>query len=227
VLAGFVAVAAEAGRPLRGARVLARARTSWMSREAWLGGAFAALAAADLVAPAPGWRAAAAAAGVALIWAQGSVLRAAYAVPAWAVPVMPVVFLTGGLATGAAALLLVETGRGALSARLLGGTLTLLTVHLVVWWAYLTWSRDPAFVEGVRPLRDGRGALAIVGGGYLAPSLLLSLAVAFPDLAGPLGAGGAALVVASHGHVRAALVRKAGRLRAVTLAHPGIPRRPA
>ncbi len=42
VLAGFAAVAAEAGRPLRGPRVLLRVGTSWMSRELWLGGAFVA-----------------------------------------------------------------------------------------------------------------------------------------------------------------------------------------
>jgi hypothetical protein len=37
VLAGFAAVAGEAGRPLRGPRVLWKVRTSWMSRELWIG----------------------------------------------------------------------------------------------------------------------------------------------------------------------------------------------
>src|SRR3972149_3283401 len=40
VLAGFVAVATEAGRPLRGPRVLTRLRTSWMSRAPGGGGVF-------------------------------------------------------------------------------------------------------------------------------------------------------------------------------------------
>src|SRR5512146_640345 len=51
VLAGFAAVAAEAGRPLRGARVLTRLASSWMSRELALGLLFAAAAGAELVAP--------------------------------------------------------------------------------------------------------------------------------------------------------------------------------
>src|SRR5512145_2892010 len=77
VLAGFAAVAAEAGRPGRGLRVVARVRTSWMSREAVLGGAFAALAGADLLAPAPGLRALAVAAALAYVFAQGRILSAA------------------------------------------------------------------------------------------------------------------------------------------------------
>jgi len=76
VLAGFVAVATEAGRPLRGPRVLARARTSWMSRELWLGGAFVVLAAPEWTGLAgPGSRAAAALAAAALALAQGWILR--------------------------------------------------------------------------------------------------------------------------------------------------------
>src|SRR5262245_57845524 len=59
VFAGFAAVATEAGRPLRGARGLARVRTSWMSRELVLGGVFAAAALAEWVTPSPTQRAAA------------------------------------------------------------------------------------------------------------------------------------------------------------------------
>jgi len=51
VLAGFAAVAGEAGRPLRGPRVLWKVRTSWMSRELWIGGAFVLLVAADIAFP--------------------------------------------------------------------------------------------------------------------------------------------------------------------------------
>src|SRR3990172_13029872 len=51
VLAGFLAVAVEAGRPLRGAQVLRMAEPSWMSREAWAGGAFIALPPPGLLPP--------------------------------------------------------------------------------------------------------------------------------------------------------------------------------
>src|ERR1700693_4417217 len=51
VLAGFAAVAGEAGRPLRGPRVLWKVRTSWMSRELWIGGVFVVLVRAGIRLP--------------------------------------------------------------------------------------------------------------------------------------------------------------------------------
>src|SRR5512132_3518267 len=51
VLAGLAAVASETGRPFRGPRVLRQVRTSWMSRELWLGAIFVLLVAADIVFP--------------------------------------------------------------------------------------------------------------------------------------------------------------------------------
>jgi hypothetical protein len=218
VLVGFAAVAVEAGRPSRALRVLARARTSWMSREAWLAGAFVAFALAEVVVPGPAPRLLAVAAAVALAIAQGAVLRAARGVAAWGVAVMPALFLSSALVSGTGLLVVVDVARGGPSIRLLGATLALLTVHVVVWWAYLTWSAERAFLEGVRPLRGGRGALAIVGGGYLLPSLCLALAVALPELAASLAALGGALVVLGQAHAKAALVLQAGRLRPITLA---------
>lgn len=225
VLAGFVAVAAEAGRPLRGPRVLARVRTSWMSRELWLGGAFVVLAAADLAVPARELRLAAALAAALLALAQGYLLRGARGVAAWTVPVLPALFFSSALTSGAGLLILVEVSRGHVSPRVLGGALALLTIHLVVWWAFITGSRDGTFLAAVRGLREGPGALAIVGAGYLLPALLLALAVAFPTLAAPLAVGGAALVIFGQIYAKSALVLRAGQLRPITIAHLGLRRR--
>lgn len=224
VVAGFAAVALEAGRPLRAPRVLARARTSWMSRELWLGGAFVALAALESAVGLPWHGLLATAAAVALALAQGFILRRARGVAAWAVPPMPFLFLSSALVSGAGMLVLLEVARGGPSARLLGGALVLLTVHLMVWWVFITWSREEAFLCGVRPLREGRDALTLVGGGYLAPSFLLALAVASPGLAALLAALGAALMIAGQVHAKAALILKAGQLRPITLAHARLER---
>src|SRR3990172_10465716 len=75
VLAGFAAVAGEAGRPLRGPRVLWKVRTSWMSRELWIGGAFVLLIAADFAFPLRIHRAQALAAAVLPALAPGMNLR--------------------------------------------------------------------------------------------------------------------------------------------------------
>ena len=217
VLAGFAAVATEAGRPLRGPRVLGRVRTSWMSRELWLGGAFALVAAGTLATEGPGPRLLAAAAAVALALAQGEILRHARGVAAWSVPPMPVVFLTSALVSGAGLLLLLEAWSGRSLERLLGMGLVTLIVHLCVWSVFVSWSGDEAFVHGVRPLRDSPSGLVMVAGGYLLPSLLAALGVALPPLGPALAAAAGALMVTGQAWMKAALIRQAGQLRPITL----------
>jgi DMSO reductase anchor subunit len=217
VLSGFVAVAAEAGRPLRGLRVLGRVRTSWMSRELWLGGAFALLAAGTLASESPGPRVLAAAVGVALVYAQGQILRHARGVAAWSVPPIPWVFLTSALVSGAGLSLLLEAWSGRALDRLLGSALVTLIVHLCVWSVFVTWSGDEAFVHGLRPLRDASSGLVMVVGGYLLPSFLAALAITMPSLGPALAVAAGALMVTGQAWMKAALIRQAGQLRPITL----------
>jgi formate-dependent nitrite reductase membrane component NrfD len=216
VLLGFAAVAAEAGRPLRGFRVLARPTTSWMSRELWLGGAFAALALAAWT-----WdlRLAPLAALVALAFAaaQGGILRAAHGVPAWSRPVMPLVFLASALASGAAALVLVRAALGEVTAPLLGALLVLVAVHGALWWAYLGGADDLDARASLAPLAGARGLALAAGAGALGPALLAGLALALPGAARPLAAAAGALVILAQAGVKAVLLRQAGRFRPITL----------
>lgn len=225
--AGFAAVGAEAGRPARGPRVLRQVATSWMSREAWLGAAFAALALSEFVAPGrPRALAVAAAAGLAL--AQGLILRRARGVAAWDVSVMPLVFLVSALLSGLGLYALVEVAGGRTPSRaLLGAFLVLLTLGLLVWLALVTWSSDPAFLEAMRPLRDGGTAFEIVGVGYLAPFALAALGLAFPAFREAAGALAGAFVVAGQLHAKATLILKAGQLRPITFPALLLSRRPS
>lgn len=216
VLAGFVAVATEAGRPFRGPRVLARVRTSWMSRELWLGGTFALCAVATLATDGRGLRVLAAAAAVAFTLAQGQILRHARGVAAWAVPPMPAVFLTSALVSGAGLVLVLETWIGRPAAPLLGTALVTLITHFCVWSVYVGWSRDETFVRGVRSLREGSSAVAVVGG-CLVPSLLAALAIALPPFGRPLAALAGVLMVAGQASMKTTLIRKAGQLRPISL----------
>jgi DMSO reductase anchor subunit len=225
LLTGFVAVATEAGRPFRGARVLTRVRTSWMSRELWLGGAFALGAAVSLAVDGRGPRVLTATAAVALTLAQGQVLRHARGVAAWAVPPMPAVFLTSALVSGGGLLLLLEARTGRPADQLLGTMLVVLIAHVAVWSVFLDWSRDPAFVEGVRPLRDAAGGADSLVGSYLLPSLAVALAIAVPALGRPLAAAAGLLLVAGQVGTKAALIRKAGQLRPITLPAEQLQRR--
>jgi DMSO reductase anchor subunit len=215
VFAGFACVATEAGRPLRGARVLARVRTSWMSRELVLGGIFAAAAFAEWMAPSPGQRAASVLAALALAAAQGFIVRRAKAIAAWDVPILPVVFVTSALVSGAGLVLVVEAARtGRPDSGLLGGALVVVIVGFVAWRAYLTWSEEPVFARPTEPLRGGPGVtLSIVG--YLVPAVALALTLALP-LPGLAGLAGV-LMVAGQAWTKWLLILIVATLRPVTL----------
>jgi formate-dependent nitrite reductase membrane component NrfD len=196
-----------------------------MSRELWLGGGFALGAALSLAVDGHGPRVLAAATALTLTLAQGQILRHARGVAAWAVPPMPAVFLTSALVSGGGLLLLLEAGRGRPSDPVLGLTLVVLIVHVGVWSVFLNWSREPAFLEGVRPLREASGGGESLVGSYLLPSLAVALAVAVPALGRPLAAAAGLLMVAGQVATKAALIRKAGQLRPITLPRERLERR--
>jgi formate-dependent nitrite reductase membrane component NrfD len=225
VLAGFAAVATEAGRPLRGPRVLARARTSWMSRELWLGGAFVALAVAEWLFPHRGLRALAAAAALALALAQGFIVRRARAIPAWDVPVLPPLFGLSALVSGAGLALLVSALGGRAPGRgWLVGILALLGAGLAVWMRYLGWSSEPAFARAVQPLAHGPEFDLAMIGGYATPFALTLLSMGLPVVAPVVLALAGGLMIAEQLHFKARLILTAGRLRPVTLGGLRVPR---
>jgi DMSO reductase anchor subunit len=218
VLGGFAAVATEAGRPLRGPRVLARVRTSWMSRELWIGGAFVLFAAADLLFPLRLHRLQAVAAALLLALAQGFIVRRARGVTAWDVPMMPGLFVLWSLVSGAGLYLTLAAATGQAPRRaVVGALLALLAVGLGGWARYLNWSDAEAFRRAVAPLGRGGAALAIVGGGHLLPALLLALGATLPVLMpAALGLAGL-LILGGQLHAKALLILAAGTLRPITL----------
>jgi DMSO reductase anchor subunit len=219
VLAGFVAVATEAGRPFRGPRVLTRLQTSWMSRELWIGGAFVLLVATDLAFPLRRHRALATLAALGLVLAQGYIVRRAKGVTAWDVPLMPLLFLLSALISGSGLYLVIEVISGRHPSRaLLGGVLILLAAGLAAWTRYLRWSGEAAFAEAVAPLAKGRGGRLIVGGGYIAPLALTLLAVVLPALAPLALLMAGALMAGAQFHAKAQLILAAGQFRPITLA---------
>lgn len=219
VLAGFAAVAGEAGRPLRGSRVLRRLWSSWMSRELLIGLAFVLLVSADLAFPLRLHRAQALVAATLLAVAQGCILRRARAIPAWDVPIMPALFLLSALLSGAGAYALVEAMAGRpMAPTVIGAVLGLVVIGFLAWTRYLGGRREPAFVRAVATMRHSRAVLVIEAGGYGLPLLLGLVALAAPASAGPaLGLGGV-LLVAGQVYAKARLIRAAGQLRPITLA---------
>jgi DMSO reductase anchor subunit len=224
VLAGFVAVATEAGRPLRGARVLTRVATSWMSRELVLGGLFVIFAAGEFVAPSAGQRLAATVAAVALGLAQGFILRQARGVTAWSVPPMPLVLLQSALVGGAGLMVVIDVMlRVPPGGAVMPVIVTLLPAAAIVWLAFVTWS-DGAFAEATRPLRQGGAAVAIFGAGYVAPFALFAFALGLGDDTVAPALGGL-LMVGAQAYAKAVLILRCGQLRPITVPHLRLARR--
>ena len=218
VLAGFAAVASEAGRPLRGLRVLTRVRTSWMSREVALGGAFVLLVVLDLALRLWWCRALALVAALLLAVAQGFILRRARGVPAWEVPIMPALFLVSALLSGGGAWLALETlGGRPIGPWRLGALLVLVVVGFAAWTRYLNWSSDRVFVRAVAPLQERRAAAAIEQFGYAVPLVLGLVALAIPGAAGLLLALAGLSLIAGQVNARARLILLVGQLRPIAL----------
>lgn len=213
VVAGFLAVAVEAGRPLRGLNVLLMVHRSWMSRELWAGLAFVLLASEDLLWPALSLRLVASLAALLFILSQGCILFRARGVAAWNVRPMPVLFLTSGLLTGAGLLGFFRffgiAGGG--EALLLWTMVGLIVVNGALWMSLLTWAGDEAFRDSTGALRSGGAWAGILGVGHLLPLLLLG-ALRYPAL--PL----AGLTVLIGGVLlKALLILGAGQFRAIAI----------
>jgi DMSO reductase anchor subunit len=219
VLAGFAAVASEAGRPFRGARVLSRVGTSWMSRELWIGGVFVLCAAVDLVYPSRPYRIVGVVTGLGLALAQGFIVRRARGVTAWDAPLIPLTFLLSALVSGAGGYLMFETASGRHApVAVLGGTLVLLAGALLVWVRYLAGSGEAAFTRAVAPLSQGRSAVLIARGGYLVPFALVALAMGLRGIAAPAVLLAGALMLGAQLYAKTRLILAAGSLRPITLA---------
>lgn len=227
VLAGLGAVATEAGRPLRGARVLARPNSSWMSREAWLGGAFVMLAGAEFLTPSSTQRLLALLAALGFALAQGAIVRNARAVPAWSVGVMPLLFLLSALASGAGlhAVVRVVTGAGA-SRGVLATLASLAALGLLGWLLYLGWSREEVFRAATWPLRRGPLAVELVALAYALPLALAGAGLLMPARAELTAALAGALMVIGQVQTKGALLLRAGQLRPIVPGRPHSRRTP-
>ena len=226
VLAGFAAVAAEAGRPLRGARVLLRVRTSWMSRELWTGGVFVLLAVADLMHSHGIHRVLLLVAAVLLALTQGFILRRSRGIAAWNVPIMPWLFLLSAATSGAGAYMLLEALAGrAVAPAVPMVSIGLLIVGFRVSRAYVGTPAGHAFREATASLREGPAGRVAAGLGIALPLAALALALASPAAAGPASAFAGLCMVAAQVHFKSELIMRGGFLRPVTVTNIRMSRR--
>jgi formate-dependent nitrite reductase membrane component NrfD len=226
VLAGFAAVAGEAGRPLRGPRVLWKVRTSWMSRELWIGGAFVLLTAADIAFPLRIHRAQALAAAMLLALAQGMILRRSRGVAAWDAPIMPWLFLFSAAVSGSGAYMLLEVlASRAVPPLVIEASLVLLVAALGLGRAYVFMPAGQDFRNATASLREGRAARIGVGVGTVIPLGALAVALAAPAAAAPAAVLAGLAMVAGQAHFKQELIVTAGMLRPITVPNLRLSRR--
>ncbi|MCK4605171.1 MAG: polysulfide reductase NrfD, partial [Deltaproteobacteria bacterium] len=109
ILLGLLLVGLESGRPMRGLYVFREPRRSWMSREAWAAVVFVPAAILNCIIPNPVVLSLAIFAAFFFMVSQGLIVYSARGVTAWNVPIIPLFFISSGLATGSGLFLLLTT----------------------------------------------------------------------------------------------------------------------
>jgi phenylacetyl-CoA:acceptor oxidoreductase subunit 2 len=216
---GLVCVWLEIGRPLRALHVYFNPRTSWMTREAFVGTLLmpVALAAA---AGLPGFEWLAAVLALAFVYCQGRILQGAKAIPAWREPLLvPLVVLTG-LAEGGGLCLLVQPTHAASEPLLLVFVGALLLARVLLWLAYRHRLAPRAAPRALVAL-DAAGRWLQLAGSWLPLVVLAPVAGGSIGgaLAAPLLVVAGVLAVVAGAWLKFTLITRAGFNQGFALAH--------
>jgi DMSO reductase anchor subunit len=175
--AGFASLSLEAGRPLRARFLIANWKRSWMSREAATGMVFLAAAITNALTAWPVAAILAMAAACAFLLSQAMIVFRCTAIPVWRDSLIPLQFISSGIATGYALLLLNRYGLilpqmqitpYADAIALMG-----LTVNFATWAVMMLRGRIAGMQVMVRRLLQPVKLVVIVGVGQVLPVILL------------------------------------------------------
>lgn len=174
VALGFLGLITEIGRPSRVHHVIRHIAQSWISRETVVGVVFIVTAIFDAIYPHPTLRLFALASALLLMISQGFIVYSARGVRSWNVPIMPVLFVSTGIASGSGLILLFDGACGVFvpHPHLLAAS-TFLGLNLAVWLLYLRWSSVAPYRSATKSLHRGPMMLLSVGLGHVLPLLLL------------------------------------------------------
>jgi phenylacetyl-CoA:acceptor oxidoreductase subunit 2 len=206
VLAGLAGVGSELGRPLRALNVFRRPRTSWMSREAFAAAAFLPAALTAVALRLPALALVAASLGLALVYCQARMLRAAKGIAAWREPAIVPLIVGTGIVEGGALFVALGLVLGTLPGWTLAALAWLISLRLFLWQAYRSRLAAPGAAprRTVEILDEADGMLEV--GGHLLPFTLLLLALLAPAGNFAAALAGAALAVAAGWYLKFALV---------------------
>jgi formate-dependent nitrite reductase membrane component NrfD len=183
---GLAILVTEAGRPLRGRYLIHHLQSAWISRETLAFVFFILAVVCDYLFPHLVLKLFAVLTALLFMLSQGFIAYSARAIPAWNVLVMPIFFLTSGLASGTGvALLLAASGSHLSLGSLVFLSLVCTILNLTVWIIYLRYPGAVAFRSATVALKRPPAIFLTVVLGHMFPLLLLFLI----QLSGYLGIG--------------------------------------
>jgi phenylacetyl-CoA:acceptor oxidoreductase 26-kDa subunit len=208
VLLGLAGVGSELGRPLRALNVFRRPHTSWMSREALAAAAFLPAAFAAFALRLPALALFGASLGIALVYCQARMLRAAKGIAAWREPAIVPLIIATGIVEGAALFVALGLVLGTVPDWALATLAWLITLRLFVWQAYRSRLARPGAAprRTVEILDETNRPLEIAG--HFLPLGLLLLALLTPAGTIVPALVGAVLAVAAGWYLKLALVTR-------------------
>ncbi len=173
---GFITLAVEAGRPLRGCYALSHARHSWISRETLFFILFLTSVLVERLFVHPIVHGTTVVSALGFMISQGFIVYRSRAVKAWNVSIMPIFFLSSGFASGFGIVLLVTVfARVPLEPIVVSIGLTFIVLNSVIWFIYLYWPGGPEFYHATKKLRHPVTMTISLGLGHMIPLILLSL----------------------------------------------------
>ena len=216
--AGLLAVWIKLGRRWRAAFVILNPYTSWMTREAFLSLPLGLFGLAAILFQSPVLGIVAALFGLAFLYAQARIIRAAMGIPAWREPLSVPLLLVTGLTEGTGILLAAVFFFEPVGTWLSLLALLLVAARLGVWWAYRTRLSAPGAAPTATVVALDRAHLPIVLGGHLLPLVLLLVVLATPAAAAVgLAAGLSALL--GGWYLKFTLITRAAYNQGFAIAH--------
>jgi phenylacetyl-CoA:acceptor oxidoreductase 26-kDa subunit len=216
--AGLISVWLKLGQRWRAALVVLNPRHSWMSREALLSLPLGVFGLAAILLANPYLALLAGLSGLAFLYAQAQILKAAAGIPAWREPrIVPLIVVTG-LSEGAALLLAAGVFFATAVAWLPLLLLLLVALRLWIWQAYQYRLARPGAAPRATVEALAQAQPALLFAGHVLPLLALPLAFLAPPLAVVAHLVAAAAVLGGGWYLKFILITRAAYTQGYAIA---------
>ncbi|WP_138429436.1 DmsC/YnfH family molybdoenzyme membrane anchor subunit [Fodinibius saliphilus] len=225
IILGLFAVSQEAGRPSRAIYLMRNWKQSWMSRETLAAAIFIPSCFLEVIFSSIFFSLVGFISGLIFLISQGMIMYKSRGLPAWNIWLTPVLFVVSGFVAGSGLLLCFLTFSGNTSPYLAFTTLGFLLLDIILWYAYVNYTQDPAFRLATRHLRKAKYRFTIPIVGHALPALVIVVEIYrmlfhpefLTGITSYLAAFAALIPMYTAYKIRYGIVIKAGFYRKITL----------